>query len=236
MSVWGKLSGAGLGALIGGPLGALVGGAAGHALVDRLLFGTAPPDVVFATGLVALCAKMAKADGVVTQNEVLAFRRIIDVPPAELRRVERLFDLARHTTAGYEAYARQLRDRFRDDQPLLESVVDGLFEIAKADHAIHEAETAYLEHVTLALGLDHADYRRIEARHVARPDDPYVVLGAERGMSNAELRTHYRRLVSESHPDRLIAAGLPAEAVSIATDRTAAINAAWERIRRERAA
>lgn len=236
MAVWGKFGGAGLGALIGGPLGALAGGLAGHFTIDRDggLFGPPPPDVVFATGLVALSAKMAKADGVVTHDEIEAFRRIVEVSDEDLPRVRRLFDLAKATTLGFEAYAAQIAATFGDDRPLLESILDGLFYIAKADHAVHEAESRYLHAVAAHFGLSDAEYATIEARHIRRPDDPYVALGADRGASAAELAALHRRLVLANHPDRLIAHGLPPEAIRIATDRLASINAAWDRIRDER--
>src|SRR3712207_604447 len=134
-SIWGKLGGAGLGLAVGGPLGALLGGLAGHMLVDRTgaPFGQAPRDLVFTTGLVALAAKMAKSDGVVVNREVEAFERIVDVPPADHGNVKRLFDLAKSTTEGFEVYARQLGEVFKDEPKLLEDVLDGLFHIAKAD-------------------------------------------------------------------------------------------------------
>ncbi|MDJ1158624.1 TerB family tellurite resistance protein [Chelatococcus sp. SYSU_G07232] len=234
--MWGKIGGAGLGLAIGGPLGALMGALAGHVLVDRegAPFGRAAKEALFTTGLVALSAKMAKADGVVTHDEVAAFRRIVDVPPGEEGNVARLFDLAKATTAGFEAYARQIADAFRDDPALLEDIVDGLFLIAKADHALHEAELRYLAAVAAIFGFAESDFARIEARHLHCDDDPYVVIGADRSMRDEALKRHYRRLVAETHPDREIARGLPPEAVKIATDRLAAINAAWDRIARER--
>jgi DnaJ like chaperone protein len=237
MNVWGKIGGAGLGGLIGGALGAVIGAVAGHLVVDRDggLFGTPPRDVIFATGLVALCAKMAKADGVVTHDEVKAFRRVIDVPDEDLDKVRRLFDLAQRSSAGFEAYAEQIAAAFRDDRPLLESILDGLFHIAKADHAIHEAETRYLNAVAVRFGLSEQEFADLEARHVARPDDPYAMLGAERGMSDAAQKALYRRRVADNHPDHLIARGMPPEAIRIANARLAAINTAWERIARERA-
>lgn len=259
MSVWGKLGGLGIGAVLGGPLGALVGAATGHALFDhpdspgaqalaatgRFLqssglfapggaFGPPPPEVVYATGLVALCAKMARADGIVTHNEIAAFRRIIDVPAADLPRVERLFDLARQTTHGYDAYARQLARIFADNRLLLENVIDALFEIARADHAIHEAELAFLHDVAAIFGFSEDEFACIKANHVATPDDPWQVLGGHRGMSDAELQQCYRRQIAEHHPDRLMAAGLPPEAIAVANDRAAAINEAWARIRASR--
>ena len=235
-SIWGKLGGASLGLALGGPIGALLGALAGHVLVDRegALFGAPPRDLIFTTGLVALAAKMAKSDGVVVRDEVEAFERIIDVPKSEHERVTHLFDLAKHTTDGFEAYARQIGEAFKDEPTLLEDVLDGLFHIAKADGAVHEAEFAYVQSVAALFGFEDADFDRIAARHVRRPDDPYLVLGADRNMTDAALKSHYRKLVTENHPDREIARGLPPEAVRIATARLAAINAAWERISRER--
>jgi DnaJ like chaperone protein len=236
LSIWGKLGGAGIGLALGGPIGALLGGVAGHMLVDRegSLFGDTPRDLVFTTGLVALAAKMAKSDGVVVRHEVEAFERIVEVPDSEHGRVKRLFDLAKGTTDGFESYAQQLADLLRDEPNLLEDVLDGLFHIAKADGAVHDAEFAYLRRVSDLFGFEERDFDRIAARHVRRADDPYLILGAERSMKDDELKRHYRRVVAENHPDREIARGLPPEAVRIATERLVVINAAWERIAAER--
>jgi DnaJ like chaperone protein len=233
--MWGKLGGAGLGFAIGGPIGALVGALAGHLVVDSEngLFG-GDSEIVFTTGLIALSAKMAKADGVVTTDEIAAFRQVVSVPESEVANVARLFDLAQQTAAGFEAYAGQVAEHFRGKPELLEDVLDGLFHIAKADRAIHEAERRYLAEVARIFGFDARDYARIEARHVRVPTDPYVVLGAEREWSDEELKSYYRKLVSEHHPDRQIALGLPAEAVGIATQRLAVINEAWKAVRLER--
>jgi DnaJ like chaperone protein len=235
-TIWGKLGGAGIGLALGGPIGALLGGMAGHVLVDRegALFGAPPRDLVFTTGLVALAAKMAKSDGVVVRHEVEAFERIVEVPDSEHARVKFLFDLAKGTTDGFESYARQVADLLRDEPHLLEDVLDGLFHIAKADGAVHDAEYAYLNSVAAIFGIEGKEFDRIAARHVRRADDPYLILGADRTMSDADLKRHYRRLVAENHPDREIARGLPPEAVSIATQRLAVINAAWEQVASER--
>jgi DnaJ like chaperone protein len=234
--VWGKIGGAGLGLALGGPLGALLGALAGHLLVDRTgaPFGPAPKDLVFTTGLVALAAKMAKSDGVVVDAEVAAFERIVKVPEGERATVRRLFDLAKATEAGFEAYARQIAQTFAEEPALREDVLDGLFHIAKADGAVHEREAAYLRRVGEIFGFDEAAFERIAARHVRLADDPYAVLGAERDWSDEALTRHRRRLVAENHPDRALAHGLPAEAVAIATRRLAAINDAWARVAAER--
>jgi DnaJ like chaperone protein len=236
MSVWGKFGGAGLGLAIGGPIGALVGAFAGHYLVDRdgSLFGPVPRDVVLTTGLVALAAKMARADGVVLRIEIQTFERIVLVGSADRPHVERLFRLAQETTDGFEAYARQLARVFADEPALLDDIVDGLFLIAKADGALHEAELAYLRAVAGAFGRDDAWFDMAVARHVHLDTDPYGVIGADPSMSDDELKRRYRQLVRESHPDREIGRGLPPEAVRIATDRLASINAAWDRIAKQR--
>jgi DnaJ like chaperone protein len=235
-TIWGKLSGAGIGLALGGPIGALLGGVAGHVLVDRegAIFGRPPRDVIFTMGLVALAAKMAKADGVVVDREVAAFEQIIEVPPGEHDNVRRLFELAMKTSDGFEAYARQISEAFKEEPALLEDVLDGLFHIAKADEAVHEAEYVYVRDVAMIFGYAPTDFERIAARHVRQADDPYLILKADRDMSDDELKRHYRKLVADNHPDREIARGLPPEAVKIATERVATINAAWERIAAER--
>lgn len=235
MSVWGKLSGGGIGLAVGGPIGGLLGAFAGHYLVDRegAVFGPAPRDVVLTTGLVALAAKMARADGVVAPSEVDAFSRIVIVPEAERGRVAKLFRLAQATTDGFEAYASQLAQLFADEPALLDDVLEGLFLIAEADGAVHEAELAYLRTIARIFGRDDDWFEAALARHVEQPDDPYRIIGADRSMSMDELRRRYRRLIADNHPDRHIARGLPPEAVRIATNRASRINAAWERIERE---
>ena len=238
MSIWGKLSGAGLGLAIGGPIGGLLGAFAGHYLIDRegAVFGPAPRDVVLTMGLVALSAKMARADGVVASSEFAAFSKVVLVPAEDRANVERLFRLAQATTDGFQAYAAQLARLLADEPNLLADIIDGLFLIAQADGAVHDKEIGYLREVSRIFGKDDAWFEAALARHVVMPDDPYRVLGADRSMGFAELQRHYRQLVLEHHPDREIARGLPPEAVRIATDRLSAINSAWDRIERERKA
>jgi len=204
------------------------------------LFGAIPDaatrrQVAFSAALIALAAKMAKADGVVTQSEVDAFRGTFRVPNSERAHVARLFDLAKRDVAGYDAYATRVARLFADDPRVLADVLDGLFVIAKADGAVHERELAYLESVGGIFGIRGADFETIAARHVVGPKgDPYAVLDAGRDWPLDEIRTRYRELVAENHPDKLIARGMPAEFIAIANDRMAAINRAWETIERQR--
>lgn len=191
--------------------------------------------IAFTIGVIALGAKMAKADGVVTGEEIAAFKRVFRVPEGELAGVARVFNLAKQDVAGYDAYARQLARLFANRPQVLEDVIDSLFYIAKADGAIHEKELAFLESVAEIFGFTKRDFARIKARHIApAKDDPYVILGIEVFASDEELRKHYRKLVRDNHPDRHIAAGVPAEMIEVATERLARINAAYETVARER--
>lgn len=190
--------------------------------------------VAFTISMIALSAKMAKADGVVTSDEVSVVKRLFVVPEREKANVARLFNLAKQDVAGFEAYARKIEDLHRDSPETLEDVLDGLFVIAGADGLVHERELAFLEHVADIFHVSTAAFGRIMARHV-RPDasDPFVVLGVPRSATAEEIRRAWRRQVSENHPDRMIARGLPPECVKLANDRVAALNAAYERIERE---
>jgi DnaJ like chaperone protein len=193
--------------------------------------------VAFSIALIALSAKMAKADGVVTSSEITAFRNIFAMPASEERNVVRLFDLAKRDVAGYDSYASRIASLYANERDSLIDVLDGLFFIAKADGAVHEAEFAYLESVAEIFGLEGPAFQRIAARHVVGPEgDPYAVLGVDRAWPFDEIRAQYRKLVSENHPDRFIARGMPPDFIAIATDRLAAINRAWEEVERNRAA
>jgi len=231
MSVWGKVSGAAAGLFVGGPVGALVGALAGHFILDR----NADPGVTFTIAVVALAGKMAKADGVATEQEFEIFRQVFAVPAEEEANVRRVFNLARQDIAGFEHYAGQISSLFRDNPAVLEDVLDTLFEIAKSDGVLHPCEAQFLERVAEIFGFAPNEYRRIRASHFA-PEltDPYVILGVSYAAGDEEIRHTFRRLVRENHPDSLIARGVPPEFIKLATDKLAAINGAYEKIRDER--
>ncbi|PSJ63662.1 J domain-containing protein [Pseudaminobacter soli (ex Li et al. 2025)] len=190
--------------------------------------------VAFSVAMIALSAKMAKADGVVTQDEIHAFREIFSVPPEEARNVARLYDIAKQDVAGFEIYAERMArlcGTGHKNCAMLEDILDGLFHIAKADGVLHERESYFLKRVSEIFEISDEHYQTILARHLDLGEtDPYRVLGIERGRPFADVRAHYRRLIAHHHPDRLIARGLPEEFVRIATTRVAAINAAYELI------
>jgi DnaJ like chaperone protein len=231
MSVWGKVSGAAAGLFVGGPVGALVGAVAGHFFLDR----ESDPGVTFTIAVVALAGKMARADGVVSEEEFLIFRQAFGVPPEEEGNIHRIFNLARQDIAGFEYYAGQIAQLFVGNPAMLEDVLDGLFEIAKADGVLHPCEARFLEKVAEIFGFAPNEYRRIRASHFA-PEltDPYVILGLSYTADEDEIRRTYRRLVRENHPDSLMARGVPPEFIKLANDKLAAINSAYEKIQLER--
>ena len=239
--IWGKIIGAAAGLALGGPIGALIGGMAGHA-VDRMRAShdgdegrDGTREIAFTIAVIALCAKMAKADGQVTRDEIAAFRRVFHVPPEEMKNVGRVFDQARRDARGFEPYARQVASMFAANPAVLEELLNALFYIANADGVLHPAELDYLERVAGIFGFDETTFRRIRANHQSGPEsDPYAVLGVERDADDAAVRAAWLKLTRENHPDRLTAQGMPEDFVQIATERMAAINAAWDAVRKER--
>jgi len=232
----------------GGPLGALLDRAA-RCLPRRLanrLGARRPSDprgsIAFTIAVIALGAKMAKADGTVSRDEVAAFREVFQVPPDEEAHLRFVFDLARRSTAGFDSYARQVGRLFAGHRAVLEDLLGGLFYIALADGRVCPAEDAYLREVARHLGFDAAGYARIRAAFVGAPsangpnegDDPHAVLGLAPDASLDEVRAAYRRLIRAHHPDLLVARGMPAERVALATQRVARINAARDRLLRHR--
>jgi DnaJ like chaperone protein len=192
--------------------------------------------VAFSVAMIALSAKMAKADGIVTQDEIHAFQQIFEVPVSERHNVARLYDLAKQDVAGFEAYAKQMAGLCGSGHAncaMLEDILDGLFHIAKADGIVHEREGRFLHRVAQIFRIEESHYQSILARHARLgAGDPWLILGVERGSPLEEVKKRYRKLVAANHPDKLVARGLPEEFIKIATTRIAAINAAYEMIER----
>jgi DnaJ like chaperone protein len=191
--------------------------------------------VAFTIAVVALGAKLAKADGRVTPDEVQAFKQVFEVAPSQTQSVGRVFDLAKQDVAGFESYADQLGNLFKDNKSLLQDVLEGLFHIASADELIYPQEDAFLSEVARRFGFTDSEYRYIRSRFtVGGQHSPYEVLEMEPQATDAAIKAQYRKLVADNHPDRYIARGMPPEAVEIANRKLAAINEAYDVIARER--
>ena len=237
MSIWEKLAAATADLSIGGQIGALLGGVGDHHVLHRDQNQDRPADnaLPFTVGMISLGAKMAKSDGVVTKDEVRAFKKVFKVSAAEMKHAARAFNLAKQDVAGYETCAEQLVTMFRGDRKLLEYVLEALFHIAKADEVLHPQEEQFLGQVAKRFGFTDAEFTFMKARHtIAAERNPYDVLGMKPSVSNEELRSQYRRLVAENQPDEFVARGLPKEFVLIATEKAAAIKQAYDAIAKER--
>ncbi|MGH7078907.1 MAG: TerB family tellurite resistance protein [Acetobacteraceae bacterium] len=261
MSYWGKIIGGMAGLAMGGPVGAVVGAAIGHAadvgvLGDlrrqmsaslgressplgpariAALFGRR--EEVFAIAVVVLAAKLAKCDGTVNRIEIEAFKRHFRIPPESVHQVGRLFDQARDSSSGFEPFAEQLAETFADNRGTLEEVLTALYMIARADAPVNAREEAYLARVHHAFRLDQLAWDRARGAapsHQTELGDPYSVLGLKASATDAEIHATWRRLMRENHPDSLAARGVPEAFIAKATEKVARINAAWDRIKRER--
>jgi DnaJ like chaperone protein len=194
-------------------------------------------DPAFSTAVTALGAKLAKVDGRADAGEYAAFAEVFQPDAGSEADVRRLYDLARQTTLGFESYAKRLARRYSGCPQLLEDVLDGLFHIAASDGAITFDELDYLEQVSELLGLSSLTFRRLKATHLGLgADDPYAVLNIAPDSSDEAVHRAWRAALSEAHPDRVLARGLPAEYVEVAQAKAAAINAAFDTVTRERRA
>lgn len=234
MTIWGKIIGGTAGFALGGPLGGLIGAIAGHT-VDTLARDTSQDrQAAFSIALIALSAKMAKADGVVSRSEILAFREKVDIPPKDVETVGRIWDMARQTPEGFEGYAHQLARLFPKASAVLEEMMGLLFHIARADGRIGDTEEAYLKRVAGIFGFDDTGFEQLAWIHGDVASNPYRLLEIAPDCDDASLRRAWLEQASRHHPDRLIADGLPEECIRAANDRLAQINAAYEAIRQQR--
>lgn len=224
MSIWSRIAEA---------LSALALGEALSSVFDKL---RSPPErsVAFAIAVIALGAKMAKADGHVTRDEVTAFREVFDIAAQDEAGAARVFNLARTDVAGFESYATRIHEMFHEDPCTLKDLMEGLFHIAMADGFYHPNEEAFLERVAEIFEVKEHEFKGLRARFVPDADaDPYTVLGLTPEMTFDDMRKSWRQLVRENHPDAMIARGIPEEAVMLAEKRMIDINRAWDEIQKE---
>jgi DnaJ like chaperone protein len=242
MSIWGTFLGAVAGLALGGPVGALIGAALGQVVIDRpqqrkRAQDPAARQAIFSIAVIALAAKMASVDGVQDPREKAVFDKLFQVAPEEQENVARFWRLAQQTSAGFEAYARQIAKLFKTESAILEDVAGALCAIALADGKAAQSEIQFIMDILDIFALPAAARARIEARitgEMAR--DPWAVLGVASDASAAEIRSRYVQLVKEHHPDTLRAKGVPTEFLSISETRMAYINSAYTLLTKNRAA
>ena len=236
MSVWGKFIVSAAGFALGGPIGALIGVVAGHA-IDKIKASHKLPEehalkqIGFTVGVIVLSAKMAKADGKVTKEEIIAFKDKISVPEKEIKNVARLWDQAKKTTDGFEVYAQQICQLLGKNSSVLEELLNLLIIIAKADGKITEPEILYLKQVSVIFGFSIEKFERIYSSSLGKTSDPYQILGVTSDTPILEIKNKWKILATNHHPDRLIAQGLPIDFIEKTTHRLQEINNAWDIIK-----
>ena len=236
MTIWGKIIGTATGFALGGPIGALLGGAAGHALDKFKITQKRPEELAlkqigFTIGVIVLSAKMAKADGKVTESEIKAFKEKVKVPDNEIKNVARLWDQAKKTTDGFEVYAKQISSLFEKKSSVLEELLNLLVIIAEADGKITELEKIYLKEVSNIFGFSEQDFERICSSKLNKFADPYQTLGVSKDTPLEEIKNKWKKLAIKHHPDRLIAQGIPQDIIETNTYRLKEINNAWDLIK-----
>jgi len=237
MAIWGSLIGGMIGLSLGGPfgmlLGSLIGGKISRAK-SRAGFGSfAQPQQIFALSLIVLSAKLSKADGQVSKEELIAVKDKLRIPENELDQVGKIFNKAKEESAGYEPYAQQIAQVYRGNINVLEEVINILFYIAEADGNVSESELKMIEHIAQIFGLTEIQFNSIkESRKSSDKLNPYIVLESNPDDTIEIIRKRYLKLSKEHHPDLLMSKGVPQEVIDESKAKMRAINSAWDQVQK----
>jgi DnaJ like chaperone protein len=237
MAIWGSLIGGMIGLSLGGPfgmlLGSLIGGKISRAK-SRVGFGSfAQPQQIFALSLIVLSAKLSKADGQVSKEELIAVKDKLKIPENEIDQVGKIFNKAKEESAGYEPYAQQIAQVYRGNINVLEEVINILFYIAEADGNISNSELKMIEHIAQIFGLTEIQFNSIkESRKSSDKLNPYIVLESNPDDTIEIIRKRYLKLSKENHPDLLMSKGVPQEVINESKAKMRAINSAWGQVQK----
>ena len=237
MAIWGSIIGGMLGFSIGGPfgmlLGSLIGGKMSRARSSGGFRSFAQPQQIFALSLIVLSAKLSKADGQVSREELIAVKDKLKIPESELDQVGKIFNKAKEESTGYEPYAKQIAEVYRGNMNVLEEVINTLFYIAEADGNISDNELIMIEDIARIFGLNQAQINGIkESRKSSDKLNPYIVLESKPDDSLEEIRKRYIKLSKEHHPDLLLSKGVPQEVINESKAKMRAVNSAWDKIQK----
>ena len=235
MSIWGSLIGGFVGFSFAGPIGALIGSMLGGKISSSRRTGFqrnfAPPQQVFAISLIILTAKLAKADGQVSKEELIAIKQKLKVPDHEIDQVGKIFNKAKKDSLGYEPYAQQISQIYQNNPAVLDEVINILFHIAESDGKVSNSELAMIRNIAKIFGLTEVQFKGIkESRKDSDKLNPYVVLGCSSNDDFATIRKKYLQLSKEHHPDVLVSKGVPNEVIEESKKKMRAINSAFDKI------
>ena len=237
MSIWGSLIGGMIGFSLGGPfgmlLGSLIGGKISRAKSRAGLGAIAQPQQIFALSLIVLSAKLSKADGQVSKEELIAVKDKLRIPDNELDQVGKIFNKAKEESTGYEQYAQQIAQIYKGNINVLEEVINILFYIAEADGNISDSELQMIEHIAQIFGLSEIQFNSIkESRKSSDKLNPYIVLESKPDDEIDIIRKRYLKLSKEHHPDLLMSKGVPQEVIDESKAKMRAINSAWDQVQK----
>jgi DnaJ like chaperone protein len=237
MSIWGSLIGGMIGLSLGGPfgmlLGSLLGGKISRARSGVRMGSFAQPQQVFALSLIVLSAKLSKADGQVSREELIAVKDKLKIPENELDQVGKIFNKAKEESQGYEPYAQQIAQIYRGNLNVLEEVINMLFYIAEADGNVSASELEMIESISGIFGLSNVQFKSIkESRKLSEKSNPYIILESNPNDDIQSIRKKYIKLSKEHHPDLLISKGVPTEVIEESKKKMRAINSAWDQIQK----
>ena len=235
MSIWGSLIGGFVGFSFAGPIGALIGSMLGGRISSarRSSFqrSFAHSQQVFAVALIILTAKLAKADGHVSREELIAIKNKLKIPEHEIDQVGKIFNKAKEDSLGYEPYAQQIAQIYRNNPVVLDEIINTLFYIAEADGSISDSELAMMRNIAKIFGLNESQFEGIkESRKSSDKLNPYIVLGCSPNDDFAIIRKKYLQLSKEHHPDVLMNKGVPQEVIEESKKKMRAINSAFDQI------
>tara|TARA_B100001175_G_scaffold149895_1_gene127074 strand:- start:1361 stop:2086 length:726 start_codon:yes stop_codon:yes gene_type:complete len=237
MAIWGSLIGGMIGLSLGGPfgmlLGSLIGGKISRAKSRASLGSFAQPQQIFALSLIVLSAKLSKADGQVSKEELVAVKDKLRIPENELDQVGKIFNKAKEESAGYEPYAQQIAQIYKGNINVLEEVINILFYIAEADGNVSSSELKMIEQIGQIFGLSETQFNSIkESRKSSDKLNPYIVLESNPNDAIEVIRKRYLKLSKEHHPDLLMSKGVPQEVINESKSKMRAINSAWNRVQK----
>ena len=237
MSIWGSLIGGMIGLSLGGPfgmlLGSLLGGKISRARSGARMGSFAQPQQVFALSLIVLSAKLSKADGQVSREELIAVKDKLKIPENELDQVGKIFNKAKEESQGYEPYAQQIAQIYRGNLNVLEEVINMLFYIAEADGNVSASELEMIESISGIFGLSNVQFKSIkESRKLSEKSNPYIILESNPNDDIQSIRKKYIKLSKEHHPDLLMSKGVPKEVIEESKRKMRAINSAWDQIQK----
>jgi DnaJ like chaperone protein len=248
MGVLGKIVGGTIGFAIGGPLGAIAGAVFGHAFdvnnaADRIegppsMSATDTAQFTFFVATFSMLAKMAKADGPVTAEEIDSVERFmvsdLNLDPQSRRIGMNIFHTALNAPESFGDFARQFYRQFQHRPQMLDLLLDILFRVALADGRIAASEERLVKEAAAIFRFSPEHLQRIKARYQRAVDRHYAILEVTPEDSDDEIKRQYRRKVGEFHPDKIAGKGLPEEFTRFAEEKFREIQEAYDAIRGER--